>query len=72
MGMGCYSGTYSSPNRQACPRSMHAGGILVAFCDGSVHWISDHIEVSTNHNSQSVWDKLNLAADRLPIDASKY
>ena len=27
-------------------RSMHANGVYFCFCDGSVHWISDFIEVS--------------------------
>jgi len=70
--MGCYEGTGSSPNRQAAARSMHPGGIHVCFCDGSVHWISNHIEVSNTINYASVWDRLNLSADGLPLSASSY
>jgi len=72
LGMSCYHGTYSCPNRQACPRSMHAGGVHVALVDGSVRWIGDFIETSGNENAPSVWDKLNLAADGLTIDANKW
>ena len=43
MGMPCYAGDGSWPNRQAAPRSMHLGGIFTCFCDGSVHWISNNI-----------------------------
>lgn len=70
--MTCYEDTTSSPNRQATARSMHVGGIQACFADGSVHWISDHIEVSNTINYASVWDRLNLSADGLPISASAY
>ncbi len=72
LGMGCYSETYSSPNRQAAPRSMHPGGIQVALADGSVHWISDFIETSSSYHKNSVWDKLNLAADGSTIDVDAF
>jgi hypothetical protein len=72
MHMPCYGGTSSNPNRQASPRSMHAGGVFVSMVDGSVHFISDHIEVSTNVNKPSVWDKLCLSQDSLVISVEEY
>ena len=44
LGMGCANNTDS-----ACigPKSQHPGGVLSVFCDGSVHWIDDNIEVGT-------------------------
>jgi len=72
LGMSCYPGTYSCPNRQACPRSMHRGGVHAALVDGSVRWISDFIEVGGDHNRPAVWDKLNLAADGLTVDAGEW
>jgi len=70
LGMGCWNGTSSAPNRQACPRSQHPGGIYVAFVDGSVHWIGDFIE--TQSDAGSVWDRLNMADDGLSVDVSKF
>ncbi len=70
--MTCYAGTSSRPNRQAGARSAHPGGIFTCFCDGSVHWLSDHIETSRTINYTSVWDRLNLSADGLPISASAF
>jgi prepilin-type N-terminal cleavage/methylation domain-containing protein len=72
LGMSCYEGTYGSPNRQACPRSMHRGGVHVALVDGSVQWMSDFIETSGSSNIYSVWDKLNLAADGTTIDVDAF
>jgi prepilin-type N-terminal cleavage/methylation domain-containing protein len=72
MGMSCYSGTSTYPNRQAAPRSSHAGGLFVCFCDGSVHWISNNIEISTSPSYASVWDRLNLSADGQPIAANAF
>ena len=64
--MGCH---YShGNNRQAAVRSMHLGGVFIAFVDGSVHWISDFVNISgTNINASpprySVWDRLMLSKD---------
>ena len=55
---------------QAGARSQHPGGIHAAFCDGSVHWISDTIETSIR--CCSVWDRLILSRDGLPIDANEF
>lgn len=72
-GMGCYSGTSSSPNRQACPRSLHPGGIFVCMGDGSVQWISDFVQTSNNHATLiSVWDRLMLASDGEIVSINDY
>ena len=55
---------------QAGARSQHIGGILVAFADGSVHFIQDNIE--TSRYCCSAWDKLILSADSEAQDGSEY
>ena len=55
---------------QAGARSQHVGGILVAFADGSVHFIPDHIE--TSRYCCSAWDKLILSADSEAQDGSEF
>jgi prepilin-type processing-associated H-X9-DG protein len=70
LGMGCYDG--SSNNRQSTARSMHAGGVQTVFCDGSVHFISDFVEVSTNINYASVWDRLLLSNDGQPVSVDDF
>jgi prepilin-type N-terminal cleavage/methylation domain-containing protein/prepilin-type processing-associated H-X9-DG protein len=70
MGMSCSSDNW--PNFQQTSRSMHLNGLHVCFCDGSVQWINDFIEVSTTMNHASVWDRLMLSADGVPIHASAY
>ena len=72
LGMGCYGGTSSAPNRQASPRSMHVGGIFCTFADGSVHWITDYIEVSSTVTYASAWDKLNLSMDGEVLSAEEW
>ena len=72
MGMGCYPGTSSAPNRQGTARSMHLGGIFCCFADGSVHWINDFIEVSNTVNHASTWDRLMLSKDKHPISADAW
>jgi prepilin-type N-terminal cleavage/methylation domain-containing protein/prepilin-type processing-associated H-X9-DG protein len=80
MGMSCgVINANNLANWQQTVRSMHVGGANVCFADGSVHFISDFIEVGTSPGSDApidanlgVWDKLNLSNDRLPVDPSKY
>jgi prepilin-type N-terminal cleavage/methylation domain-containing protein/prepilin-type processing-associated H-X9-DG protein len=59
-------------NFQQTVRSLHPQGANVCFADGSVHFISDFIELGSSDSNLGVWDKLNLSNDRQPIDASKY
>ena len=55
---------------QATTRSQHVGGVYTAFCDGSVHFISNWVETSAG-SSLSIWDRLICSMDGLPLDASK-
>ena len=73
LGMSCSTGPW--PNWQQTARSMHGGGVNTCFADGSVHWISDFVQTSTGAAAPpnlSVWDKLNLSNDGLPIDSSTF
>lgn len=65
--MTCWEGCTS---HQAGPRSRHApGGVHVAMCDGSVHWISDDINTTgPNGECCSVWDRIVAARDGLPVE----
>jgi prepilin-type N-terminal cleavage/methylation domain-containing protein/prepilin-type processing-associated H-X9-DG protein len=49
--LNCYTGA---------ARSWHSGGVNVCYCDGSVHFISDSIDVTT-------WQYLGSIADGVPI-----
>ena len=40
----------------ASPRSRHPGGVNTVFCDGSVHFIQDSIDITT-------WRHLGWIAD---------
>jgi prepilin-type N-terminal cleavage/methylation domain-containing protein len=68
MGMPCAAGN----NIRAMPRSLHSGGVFVALCGGSVQWISNTIEVSDTPSNISIWDRLNLSRDGLPIPAGSF
>lgn len=62
MKMSCYEAN----NVQATSRSAHSGGVQTAFCDGSVHFISDAISVGEKVSTKitlGVWDKLILSGD---------
>lgn len=55
---------------------MHEGGVNTCFADGSIHWISDFINVAGNYNANppvySVWDRLILSADGQPVPGNAY
>jgi prepilin-type processing-associated H-X9-DG protein len=68
--MPCYTG--NNANVQQTARSMHPGGVNMCFCDGSVHFISDYVELGTSTSNLGVWDKLNLSNDGYSIDNTKY
>lgn len=73
LGMPCTNDS----NIRAGARSMHKGGINAAFADGSVHWISDAIDISKSivppdfeeitqgatDTKYSIWDCLLLSKD---------
>lgn len=67
-GMSCSRDNW--PNWQQTMRSQHPGGVFVGMADGSVRFINDFIDIS--QNDYSVWNRLNLSQDGLPIDASSY
>ncbi|QDT00937.1 DUF1559 domain-containing protein [Adhaeretor mobilis] len=74
MKMGCIG---RDRNSQQTARSQHQGGLFVCFVDGSVHWISDDIEIridgiSENPPYASVWDRLNLSADGHPLNSDQF
>ena len=65
---------------QMAPRSAHSGMVNTAFCDGSVHAISNSIQKSTGISTSkpskitdlSVWDFLNLSMDRQPLGETNF
>lgn len=70
MKMGCIERT---GNTQQTARSQHQGGVFVTFADGSVHFISDDIEVGADtFPVTTVWDRLNLSADSGTLDPNTY
>ncbi|MDZ7617879.1 MAG: DUF1559 domain-containing protein [Patescibacteria group bacterium] len=73
MGMGCccnYSA--SRVNWQAAARSLHPGGVMTCFADGSVHFIGNSIETNNSINRLSAWDKLNLAMSGEVVTSQSY
>ena len=76
-GMGQFSGAEGWHNQQQGMRSMHLNGLFVAMCDGSVHWISDFIEVQSDWSDPprskiSTWDRLILSADSYVVPANAF
>ena len=57
---------------QATSRSSHPGGVQTAFCDGSVHWITDGISVGTSESNLGVWDKLLLPCDGFSLSSADF
>ncbi len=70
MGMSCSADNWG--NHQQTARSMHQGGVHACFADGSIHWLSDFIEISTSASYASVWDRLMLSADGLPVNTGAF
>jgi prepilin-type N-terminal cleavage/methylation domain-containing protein len=79
MSMGCYGG---GGNNQATARSMHPpGGAHICMCDGSVHFISDSINVSTTWSYTTgtrvasefgIWEELMSPGDSLTIPGNAW
>ncbi len=70
LGMPCYVGDAGSHQQTA--RSLHAGGVQVVFCDGSVQFIFDEIQLGTGSTTLGVWDLLNLSNDGYIIGTGTY
>ncbi len=62
MGFNCGSGMYNSGGQS---RSLHPGGVNVAFCDGSVHFIKNSI-------SEQVWAAVLCKHDGYILSADQY
>jgi len=78
MGMPC-SWSLNYANVKTGSRGMHTDGVYVCFADGSVHWISDYVELGVGGDGQSsvgwhpgVWDLLYTSADEHVIEANKF
>lgn len=75
----CMSPWIGGANCQAITRSRHPGGVTAAFCDGSVHFISDYIEsgrhptgLTTTADQLLTWQRLNISNDGYPVDGAKF
>ena len=77
LGMGAIS---NGGNASIGPKSLHPGGVQTVFCDGSVHWIDDNIQVGTPpaygagvsaNGTIGYWEMLFLSSDggNIPQDA---
>ena len=63
----------SWPNHQQTARSMHSSGVYVALVDGSVHWISDFVQITPSvPENLSVWDRLMVSNDGQTVDGNQY
>lgn len=51
---------------QQTVRSLHRGGVNLAFCDSGVRFVSDWVETSASYGS--VWDRLILSGSSLAVD----
>jgi prepilin-type N-terminal cleavage/methylation domain-containing protein len=73
LGDGC-QGTGWNDNKQLGPKSMHPGGVQSVFCDGSVHWIDDGIQVGAAGQTTvpGYWEMLFLSADNGTIPQDVY
>ena len=79
MDMGCSADLHD--NSQQTVRSLHPGGAHICMCDGSVHFVSDSINVSTTWNYTKtsfvasefgVWEELMSAGDGLTPTANSW
>ena len=73
MGMGCYA---NGNNRQSTARSLHVGGLNVCMADGSVVFLSDYIDTTTQtvngERMFSTWDRLILSTDGQPVADGEF
>ncbi len=80
-GMGCNHRRTKST--QATARSLHPGGVNVAMCEGSVHYISNDIDHGSNTDPADngvpddpsklhVWERLMVSRDGQVIDGNAW
>jgi prepilin-type N-terminal cleavage/methylation domain-containing protein len=53
----------ADPDNYATPRSRHPGGVLAVFCDGSVHFIQENIDLATWQNLGWINDGNTVSID---------
>ena len=72
LGMGCGQGDDVGDN--STPKSMHPGGLQTVFCDGSVHWIDNSIQVGayTPSITYGYYEKLFLSCDGGLVPSDVY
>jgi prepilin-type processing-associated H-X9-DG protein len=70
LSMGCLQ-TNTGDNRSQGVKSMHPGGVQTVFCDGSVHWINDEIQVG-NGSANGYWEMIYLSADGGTLSPDAY
>jgi prepilin-type N-terminal cleavage/methylation domain-containing protein len=61
MGMPCSKDDW--PNFQQTARSQHEGGVMTVFADGSVHMVSEFVDIVGASGRLSVWEMLNASCD---------
>lgn len=63
-------------NIQGGVRSMHPGGAIVCFADGSAHFVSDYVDKGTSWevdpNQYHVWQRLVASGDEQVVDQSQF
>lgn len=50
--------TYFGPDAWLSARSRHSGGVVVAMCDGSSHFVSDEIDLTTYRALSTIDDEV--------------
>lgn len=76
--MTCWQDCDGSSWQGTC-RSKHAGGVVLAFADASVHFVQNSVETSgefgscdpTQANGFRTWDRFICATDSLPVELRK-
>jgi prepilin-type N-terminal cleavage/methylation domain-containing protein len=75
LGMGCAINDPS--NAVVGPKSQHPGGLLTVFCDGSVHWLDDNIQVGVKVTALAniqygYWEQIFLSQDGANVPPDVY
>jgi prepilin-type N-terminal cleavage/methylation domain-containing protein len=76
-GMGCLN---DGENASSGPKSSHPGGLLTVFCDGSVHWMDDTIQIgktmpagtAVGNFVNGYYEMLFLSADGANVPQDAY